>query len=254
MRALNVCGVIALERGGLSEATRFFTQAQEAATQDGDMIAVGRCANNLGAIANMQGDHARAVGAHTRALAAFRQAGCDRGIVEALHNLAIAYREQRDLDHAMEAADAAVREAEVLGDRLLKAQAIAGRAEVQTARGDPAVAIRDAETALAMHREFEDVVRETEDQRILGVALGVAGKSEEAEDRLRDVITRAGEHRRPLLAAIAHRDLAHVRARRGDVAGATDAAQTARGMLERLGAKGEVAKLDAFLGRSLTSA
>jgi len=55
VRALNVCGAIALERGGIDEATYFFTRAQEEATDDNDMATVGRCANNLGIIANMQG-------------------------------------------------------------------------------------------------------------------------------------------------------------------------------------------------------
>src|SRR5207244_10905093 len=73
VRALNVSGAIALERGGISEATYFFTRAQEKAMQDDDMATVGRCANNLGIIANMQGDYNRAVGAYTRAISAYGQ-------------------------------------------------------------------------------------------------------------------------------------------------------------------------------------
>ena len=57
VRALNVCGAIALERGGIDEATYFFSRAQEEASDDNDMAAVGRCANNLGIIASMQGDY-----------------------------------------------------------------------------------------------------------------------------------------------------------------------------------------------------
>jgi len=106
LRALNVCGAIALERGGISEAAHFFTRAQEEAMQDNDMASVGRCANNLGIIANMQGDYGRAVGAYTRAIAAYQAARYDRGIAESQHNLGISYREQGDLDHAMQAADA----------------------------------------------------------------------------------------------------------------------------------------------------
>src|SRR5260370_8348595 len=64
VRALNVCGAIALEQGGIDEATSFFTQAQEEAMQDNDMATVGRCANNLGIIANIQGDYGRAVRAN----------------------------------------------------------------------------------------------------------------------------------------------------------------------------------------------
>ena len=93
VRALNVCGAIALERGGIDEATYFFSRAQEEATDDNDMATVGRCANNLGIIANMQGDFGRAVGAYTRAIAAYQKAGYERGIAESHHNLGISYRE-----------------------------------------------------------------------------------------------------------------------------------------------------------------
>src|SRR5438105_110997 len=104
VRALNVSGAVALERGGIDEASYFFTRAQEQAMQDNDMATVGRCANNLGIIANMQGDYARAVGAYTRAIAAYEQARYHRGIAESRHNLGITYREQGRLDHALQAA------------------------------------------------------------------------------------------------------------------------------------------------------
>src|SRR5213594_3299168 len=94
VRGLNVCGAIALERGGISEATSFFTRAQDEAMQDNDMATLGRCANNLGIIANMQGDYGRAVGAYTRAIAAYQKACNERGIAETQHNLGITYREQ----------------------------------------------------------------------------------------------------------------------------------------------------------------
>ena len=248
VRGLNVCGAVALERGGIDEATDFFTQAQEEAMHDNDMATLGRCANNLGIIANMQGDHGRAVGAYTRAIAAYQRARYDRGIAESQHNLGIAYREQGHLDDAMKAADAAVREAERLGDRRLKAQALAGRAEILIVRGEPELAIREAHSAMAVHRELKDAVRETEDLRILAVALGFAGRAQNAENMLHQVIDRATAHERPLLVAIAQRDLAHLLARGDQGAAAQRAAQAARATFTRLGAKGEIEKLDALLG------
>ena len=246
-RALNVSGAIALERGGISEATYFFTRAQEKAMQDHDMAGVGRCANNLGIIANMQGDYTRAVGAYTRAIAAYQKAHHDRGIIESQHNLGITYREQGQLDRAMRTAEAALGKAERLGDRALEAQALAGRAEVRVIRGEPELAIRDAERALAMHRELKDAALETEDLRILAVALGTAGKTREAEDMLRAVIARATEQERPLLVAGGQRDLAHLLALLGDVTAAKPMAQTARATFDRLGAKVEIQKLDVLL-------
>src|SRR5436309_1746723 len=247
VRGLNVCGAIALERGGISEATSFFTRAQEEAMQDNDMATLGRCANNLGIIANMQGDFGRAVGAYTRAIAAYQKARNERGIAETQHNLGIAYREQGRLDDAMHATDTAMREAERLGDRRLKAQALAGRAEIQVARGDPELAIREAQRAVVIHRDLKDAVRETEDLRILAVALGAAGRKREADAMFREVIARAAKHERPLLVAIAQRDLADLLAREGNIAAAREVAETARATLERLGAKAEAEKLDALL-------
>ncbi|HEV8264958.1 MAG TPA: tetratricopeptide repeat protein [Gemmatimonadales bacterium] len=247
VRGLNVCGAIALERGGITEATHFFTRAQEEAMQHNDMATVGRCANNLGIIASMQGDYGRAVGSYTRAIAAYQKAANDRGVAESHHNLGIAYREQGQLEHAIEAADAAVRTADQLGDRRLKAQALSGRAEIRVARGEPELAIREAEGALAVHRELKDVVLEAEDQRILAVALGAAGRTEEAEQTLREVIDRATGHQRPLLVAIAQRDLAELLARSGEGAAAKQMAQRARAAFDRLGAKVETGKLDALL-------
>src|SRR5207244_1841344 len=92
VRALNGCGAIALERGGISEATYFFTRAQEKAMQDNDMVTVGRCANNLGIIANLQGAYSRAVGAYDGAIAAYEDASYDGGVVEGQHNLVVTDR------------------------------------------------------------------------------------------------------------------------------------------------------------------
>jgi len=247
VRGLNVCGAIALERGGIGEATEFFTRAQEEAMQDNDMATLGRCANNLGIIANMQGDYGRAVGAYTRAIGAYQKARFTRGIAESQHNLGITYREQGRLDDAMQATDAAVREAERVGDQRLKAQALAGRAEIQVLRGEPELAIREAKRAAGVHRDLKDPVREAEDLRILAVALGRSGQRREAEAMFGEVIARASKHERPLLIATAQRDLAYLLAREGEAAAATEAAQTARETLDRLGAKVEVEHLDALL-------
>src|SRR5256885_5668666 len=246
VRALNVCGAIALERGGIDEATYFFTRAQEEATDDNDMATVGRCANNLGIIANMQGDYRRAVIAYTRAIAAYEQAHFHRGVAEARHNLGIVCRAQGQLDRALEIANQAIQEAERLGDRQLTAQAIAGLAEVRVARGESELAKQEVERAIAVHRELKDPVREAEDLRILAGALALTEKTNDAETMLRDVIDRATQHGRPLLLASAERDLAHLLIRSGDVTAGKAAAQRARATFQRLSARAEIDRLDAL--------
>jgi tetratricopeptide (TPR) repeat protein len=247
VRALNVCGAIALERGGIDEATYFFSRAQEEATDDSDMATVGRCANNLGIIAHMQGDYRRAVIAYTRAIAAYEQAHFHRGVAEARHNLGIVCRAQGQLDRALEIAHQAIEEAERLGDRQLTAQAIAGLAEVRVARGESDLAKQEVERALAVHRELKDPVREAEDLRILAGALALTDQTNDSETMLRDVIDRATQHGRPLLLASAERDLAHLLIRSGDAAAGKAAAQRARATFQRLSARAEIDRLDAVL-------
>jgi tetratricopeptide (TPR) repeat protein len=247
VRALNVCGAIALERGGIDEATYFFSRAQEEATDDNDMATVGRCANNLGIIATMQGDYKRAVLAYTRAITAYERAHFQRGIAESRHNVAVVYREQGDLDCALEIANQAVRDAERIGDRQLVAQVMAGVAEIHVARGESVLAKLQVERALAVHRELKDPVREAEDLRILAGAVALSGKIQDAAAILRDVIDRATQHGRPSLLASAERDLAWLLFKSGDATSAKAAAQRARAIFQRLSARGETDKLDALL-------
>jgi len=247
VRALNVCGAIALERGGIDEATYFFTRAQEEASDGNDMATVGRCSNNLGIIANMQGDYKRAVIAYTRAIASYEQANFARGVAEARHNLGIACRAQGRLDRALETANLAIQEAQRLGDQQLTAQAIAGLAEIHVARGEADLALTAVGQALTTHRAMKDPVREAEDLRIKAGALALQGSREEAESLLREVIIRATEHGRPLLLAMAERDLAHLLLQTGETAGGKAAAQRARTIFQRLSARAEIDQLDALL-------
>jgi len=247
VRALNVCGAIALERGGIDEATYFFTRAQEEASDDNDMATVGRCSNNLGIIANLQGDYKRAVIAYTRAIASYEQANFARGVAEARHNLGIACRAQGRLDRALETANLAIQEAQRLGDQQLIAQAIAGLAEIHVARGEADLALTAVDQAIATHREMKDPVREAEDRRIKAGALALQGRREDAESMLREVIIRATEHGRPLLLAMAERDLAHLLLQTGETAGGKAAAQRARTIFQRLSARAEIDQLDALL-------
>jgi len=247
VRALNVCGAIALERGGIDEATYFFTRAQEEASDDNDMATVGRCSNNLGIIANMQGDYKRAVIAYTRAIGAYEQAHFARGVAEARHNLGIACSAQGQLDRALETANLAIEEARRLEDQQLTAQAIAGLAEIHVARGEADLALTAVDQAIATHRALKDPVREAEDARIKAGVFALQGRRADAEALLRDVISRATEHGRPLLLAMAERDLAHLLLQSGDTAGGKAAAQRARSIFQRLSARAEIDKLDGLL-------
>jgi len=243
-RALNALGAIAFEGGQIAKAADLFTHALAVGEQLSDPGIVGRCSNNLGIIANLQGHYARAVGHFTMALASFQRAASGLGVAETQHNLGIAYRDHGEFTRALDAAERAVTGAGAVGDASLLAKAWAGRAEVRVRCGDAPMARHEAETALTMHRRIEDGVGETEDLRILAATLAETGDTDGAETLLGNVMDRAQDHGRPLLVAMAARDLAlllHKLDRRDE---AKDAAQTARVIFDSLGALAETKKLD----------
>lgn len=246
-RALNVSGAIAFEEGWVDEAVSHFTGALAEAERHGDRATVGRCSNNLGIIANLRGEYGRAVGSYTMALAAFQQVGHRAGAAETLHNLAITYRDQTDLEKALETEDRAAREASAAGDLALAALIQGGRAEIHLMVGEPAVARVEIERAVNMHREIQNVVNEVVDLRVLAGALAALGQPAEAEAMLQDVIARATTLRRPQVVAQAERDLALLLHQQGRDPEAEQVAQRARERFDKLGAVVEVRRLDELL-------
>jgi tetratricopeptide (TPR) repeat protein len=248
-RALNVSGAMALAVGRIEDATACFTRALAEAARANDRATIGRASNNIGIIANLRGQHGRAIGSYTTAMAAFQQVGNRDGVGMALHNLAITYRDQGDLTQALETANQAVEEAVAAGDQALMALALGGRAEIRLEAGDTLLARKETEQALARHREVQDVVGEAEDLRVLGRVLEASGEEDEAVGVLENVIARAEELRRPLLAALAERDLARLQHRRGLNGEAGDLARRARARFQQMGAEREVWKLDDLISR-----
>lgn len=243
-RALNLSGAIAFEAGRIAEAVRYFTNALAEAEREGDRATVGRCSNNLGILANLRGEYGRAVGSYTMALAAFQQAGSHAGAAETLNNLAITYQDQGDLTKALEAADRAVQEASKAGDLRLVAHTQAVRAGIRLSAREPELARREIEHALATHHQLGDVVGEAGDTRVMACVLAELGEEGRAEGMLRNVIDRAEAFGRPLLAALAERDLARLLHRPGKTSEADELIRRARVRFKQLGAEVEVRKLD----------
>lgn len=247
VRALNVRGAIALEGGRIDDAANHFMHALAEAHQESDHSTIGRCCTNLGIIANMRGHYDRAIGSYSLALTAFQQASLPWGVVVTHHNLGITYRDKRELEQALEMASRAMAEAADVGDVALAAQTLAGHAEIRVLAGDGEIGRREIERALETHVGLGDVVGQTEDRRILALAMAALGETEEAEATLRDVIAQANEHKRPLLVATARRDLVVVLFRSGRSGEANDLARTTRAQFSELGCVAEMLKLDGLL-------
>ncbi len=247
-RALNVRGAIALVGGSIDDAEEHLMQALAAAKRNDDHATIGRCSNNLGIINNLRGRYAKAIGYYTMALAAFERACFGRGVAETRPNLAITYRDQDELERALDEANRAVDEAEKTRDETLMAQVLACRAEIRLLSGETQLARHEIERALTLHRQVEDEVEESKDLRVLAMVFSAEGNNTEAESILESVIRDAERLNRPLLAADASRDLAHVLRLCGREPDAQEAARSARVLFNRLGAEAEIRKLDEAFG------
>ena len=123
----------------------------------------------------------------------------------------------------------------------------AGRAEIRLLAGDLALAEREIGRALDMHRESGNVIGEADDTRVFANLLAQRGDRADAESLLRDIIGRAEELQRPLLAARAERDLASLLQQTDRRAEAHEIARKARVRFKALGALAEVRALDRLL-------
>src|SRR2546426_293193 len=213
--ALNARGAIAVVSGRIDEAADYFTQALMVASRDGDLATTGRCCNNLGVISNLRGRHAEAIGSWKIALGAFDRAGIRQGVAECHHNLGITYREQGAFDRALAEADQGAGEAEAVGDRMLLALALRGRAEIRLCRGELEPARRDLDEVRAIRGSLPNPAAEAEDLRVGASLLLAERQMAAAEGALRQVIERAELLGRPQLLAEATRDLVVVLRRTG---------------------------------------
>ena len=147
LRALNLLGAVAFERGALDDAASRFEMARALARQLGDTLFDAHAANNLASVAHLRGDAVTALSLYRAALLGYQRLGDRRGIAQTYHNLGLAFRELGAWQDADEATVQALRHARMVEDAALAALAVTGRAELDVARGALDVAVRELDRA-----------------------------------------------------------------------------------------------------------
>jgi tetratricopeptide (TPR) repeat protein len=166
MRCLNLLGVIHWERGGISDAERYFGEAQGLARQLGDSLMLARTSNNLASAAHLQGRSDESAALYREALLAYHRLGDRRGTAETYHNLGFAYRQAGEWREAEGATANAVRHAELLGEPGLLALVLGAKAELSVERNDTALAERELERAARYATVAGDAVGRAEVHRV----------------------------------------------------------------------------------------
>lgn len=170
MRSLNLLGAIHFERGNMAEAEQRFAEALRLGRQLGDSMMLARACNNLASVAQLQGRSDDAAELYRGALLAYQRLGDRRGMAETYHNLGIVYRWAGEWREAEDAANDAVRHADVVGEPSLLALVLTGRAELSVERGDPALAQRELGRAGRLAREASDTIGAAEVVRVEALA------------------------------------------------------------------------------------
>jgi tetratricopeptide (TPR) repeat protein len=166
MRCLNLLGAIHWERGRISDAERYFAEAQALARQLGDSLMLARTSNNLASAAHLQGRSDESAALYREALLAYHRLGDRRGTAETYHNLGFAYRQAGEWGEAEGATANAVRHAELLGEPALLALVLGAKAELSVERNDTALAERELERAVHYATQAGDAVGRAEVHRV----------------------------------------------------------------------------------------
>jgi tetratricopeptide (TPR) repeat protein len=140
LRSLNLLGAISYETGAVDLATDYWTRALDLARALGDALMIGRTSNNLAITSYYAGKTTEANSGYREAMVAYQRLGDRRGIAEALHNLAIIRRAEGAPSEAADLGFEAVRHAESVGDPVLLALSLTGRAESLVELGNYGVA------------------------------------------------------------------------------------------------------------------
>ncbi len=238
-RVANLCGAADVELGALEDAARSFERALELARADEDDLLVARATNNLAVLANIRGRHEEALGLYAVALPAYQRLGNPNGLAESYHNIAITFRDMRELEWADEHERREIEFARQAENDHLVAIALVGRAELSFRRGDAALA---EVTALRAARELAaipDRSREADALRLCGAARLALGKLGEARKVLDSAVHLAEVHGSALIEAECRRTRAQHSAATGAWEDALADAERAAEILDRLGAVDE---------------
>jgi tetratricopeptide (TPR) repeat protein len=246
-RTIIMRGAAAYSLGQLDQAADAFSLALSVATRDGDALMAARATNNLGAIASLRGQFDAAIASFQLTIPAYQRTGNARGLAESWHNLAMAYRTRGDLDASDDAEQRAIEFATEAANPRLVSMAQVGRAEIALRRGDPALARRVLERAVATFAELGDDLLLTDAEWLLAETLDALSDAHASDATFARASVRAEARGHARQGALVQQAQARVALRRGDVLRARTLAQTALATFARIGSLRDAEELSAWL-------
>jgi tetratricopeptide (TPR) repeat protein len=248
MRALNLLGVIAFERGHLDEAERTLGEALTLARELDDSLMAARASNNLASLAQLGERLEAALSLYRAALVSYQRLGDRRGMAETYHNLGLVFRQAGRPDDAQEAVEQAIRLAEQAADPGLRALTLTGQAELNLGRNDIARARQAAGVAQQLARESGDDIGAAEAGRLRALVALADGDLELALQEAESARSTAERHGSALLQGESAAAAARILRELGRLAEAEGRRVEARGLFQRLGAASWLREFDEVWG------
>ncbi len=130
MRALNLLGCLAFERGSLDDAEAHLLEALELARQLDDRHIAPRILTNIASLAHVQGRIPEALERYHEAITMYQDDGNDRGLAETYHNIGLVQRQEKGWVEAHAAVRHALHHARLVAEASLLALVHIGSAEL----------------------------------------------------------------------------------------------------------------------------
>ena len=245
MRALNLLGVIAFERGRLNEAESSLGEALDLARELDDSLMAARASNNLASLAQLGERPEVALSLYRSALISYQRLGDRRGMAETHHNLGLVFRQLGRPEDARVTVEQALRHAEAADDESLRALALTGQAELHLQLGEVARARQDASVAQQLAQTSGDDVGAAEAGRLRALVGLAEGDLDLALAEAEGARNTAERHGSALLQGECAAAAARVLRALGRLDDAERLRGEARGLFEKLGAVNWLREFDA---------
>jgi tetratricopeptide (TPR) repeat protein len=246
--ALNCLGTVAQRRCEHKETERLYAEASELAAKAGDSRLLGMIEQNRGVLASMRGDYAHAAAFYSNSLGAFEMACDAQPMSWVLNNLGILHIKIRNFGEARDYLERGLAIAVNRSDTVVENVIKLNLAEVWLGLGSLEMADQCCDQALDQAQKRGDHLTAAGALKIRAAIERQRGALDKSIATLRIAIYEAEEAEDRLLHAEMLRELGEISRAVGNAGAARSAWREAVDSYQTVGAKQDVAEVQAKLG------
>lgn len=242
-------GVVFSQRGDYQAATAAYEQALGLGQQAGDKKSIVKASNNLAILATIRGDREEAIARYEECLVGYREIEDTRGLAGAYHNLGMTHADLQNWTSAMDCYERGFEVAQKHDHLGTMANIHLSMAEVLLQMGNSLMVPLCCARALDIYRKTGDHLGEAETYRLLGNTFAMRKEWETAAGLFEDSLRLNEAYGDPLNVAETQRDVGKMHMAQGHTSKARDAFKTALEGFRKLGAKADVAEVEALINQ-----